>query len=322
MEAFELLTKKRQKKAIKRTILISSVVTFLGLVLVLLGVMGLELMAQNNYNRLQDYYFQRLTVAFPNIDFGSPSMRMKRFGGEYKDYLTKDILGIAVPYDDLEATYSISGFHRDHSLEYVRPANVTQDATEMAYSPKKHLKSPLFFNPQAEYGPEDIIRKPAQELPYVSKMENQLVEVALTFKQRYTLEEIQTFIPKNLKVNWLWIGSETKLNSSKLLLGDLFGWKPRQPYLDESFQEFTAILENVYQEQAKVTISSQQKLLNQDLAHFLDEAKQGMSNARFGGVILTGRAEDFAQLEEMDWIYATSIGISIPNQPYYTLGKE
>ncbi|MET3559107.1 hypothetical protein ABID29_002256 [Streptococcus rupicaprae] len=322
METFEILTKKRQKKSVKRTILISTVVTILGIGLVLTGFMLLELMAQNNYSRLQDYYFQRVTVAFPNIHLGSHSMRMKNFGGEYKEYLVKDILGVKVPYDELEATYSTSGFNQDHSLEYVRPASLIQDATEMAYSPKKHLKSPLFFNPQAEYGPEDIIRKPAQELSYVSQMKNQLVEVAITFKQRYTFEEIQTMIPKNLKVNWLWIGSETKLNSSKLPLGNLFGWKPRKTYLEQSFNEFQDILNKVYEEREKEKISSEEELLNQDLASFLDEAKEGMSNARFGGVIVTGRAEDFAQLEEMDWIYATSIGISIPNQPYYTLGKE
>ena len=42
----------------------------------------------------------------------------------------------------------------------------------------------------------------------------------------------------------------------------------------------------------------------------------------FSGVILTGKAENFTQLEGKEWIYASSIGASVPNQPYYKLDKE
>lgn len=42
----------------------------------------------------------------------------------------------------------------------------------------------------------------------------------------------------------------------------------------------------------------------------------------FAGLILTGKAENFAQLEGRDWITASSIGASTPNQPYYKLDKE
>jgi hypothetical protein len=42
----------------------------------------------------------------------------------------------------------------------------------------------------------------------------------------------------------------------------------------------------------------------------------------FSGVILTGKSENFAQLEGKEWNHASSIGASIQNQPYYKLDKE
>ncbi len=47
--------------------------------------------------------------------------------------------------------------------------------------------------------------------------------------------------------------------------------------------------------------------------------QEEIDKLEFAGIILTGKAEDFAQLEGKDWIYSSSIGASIPIQPYYQL---
>lgn len=58
-----------------------------------------------------------------------------------------------------------------------------------------------------------------------------------------------------------------------------------------------------------------------------DDAKTYLKNnsnyktATFSGVILTGRAENFVQLEDKDWIYASNIGQSVTIQPYHILTK-
>ena len=51
------------------------------------------------------------------------------------------------------------------------------------------------------------------------------------------------------------------------------------------------------------------------------EANKDPKTATFAGVILTGRAENFAQLQNVDWIYASNIGQSIQIQPYHQLDK-
>lgn len=63
-----------------------------------------------------------------------------------------------------------------------------------------------------------------------------------------------------------------------------------------------------------------------DLQAFVDKfggtdftKQEEIDQLEFAGIILTGKAEDFAQLGGKDWIYASSIGASIPIQPYYQL---
>ena len=58
------------------------------------------------------------------------------------------------------------------------------------------------------------------------------------------------------------------------------------------------------------------------IAKVLEVNLEDLEKLEFSGVILTGKAENFAQLEGKEWIYASSIGASIPNQPYYKLDKE
>ena len=51
------------------------------------------------------------------------------------------------------------------------------------------------------------------------------------------------------------------------------------------------------------------------------EANKDPKTAKFAGIILTGRAENFAQLQNADWIYASNIGQSVQIQPYHKLDK-
>ncbi|MER0124125.1 hypothetical protein ABPH35_10960 [Streptococcus sp. ZJ93] len=61
---------------------------------------------------------------------------------------------------------------------------------------------------------------------------------------------------------------------------------------------------------------------NYDDLEFIKENYPTLADAKFSGVILTGKAENFAQLENQDWIFASSIGAAIPNQPYYQLDAK
>ena len=57
-----------------------------------------------------------------------------------------------------------------------------------------------------------------------------------------------------------------------------------------------------------------------DIESYL-KANSDPKTAKFAGVILTGRAENFKQLENVNWIYASNIGQSVEIQPYHHLEK-
>ncbi|MEW4354244.1 anti sigma factor C-terminal domain-containing protein [Streptococcus pneumoniae] len=58
--------------------------------------------------------------------------------------------------------------------------------------------------------------------------------------------------------------------------------------------------------------------LQEDVEAYLKNNPDGKT-AKFSGVILTGKAENFAQLEKAEWIFGSNIGQSIDIEPYHHL---
>ncbi|MBF0787640.1 MULTISPECIES: anti sigma factor C-terminal domain-containing protein [unclassified Streptococcus] len=317
METFEVLAEKKRREWKKRTILISFGSILLSGGAVFLIWLGLAFLSVKQHHQLDDYYHRQTTIAFPNMQRDHIRVTSANpFGGNYEANLIKDVDGISVKYEEIEANFSVMKWKPDFLATFVRPASVEQDSTEIAYSYKSHQKAALFFNPKANYNPEAIIRKPAQELPYLAQMKGQLVEVAISFDKQYTLAELEEKLPKNLKANWYWIGSASNLDSTHQAISHLFGWTPRKQWLEPSYQEFYELLEE-FSRSTEFKEMGQEELVEDVRVHLASEGELG--KATFGGVILTGKAEDFAQLENQDWIFASSIGVAIPNQPYYQL---
>lgn len=317
METFEVLAEKKRREWKKKTIFISFCSILLASGIIFLIWLGLLFLSTKQYHQLDDYYYRRTSIAFPNMQRDNVrALDSHYLGGRYEANLIKDIDGVSVKYEEIEAGFSVMTWAPDVLAAAVLPASTEQDSTTMAYSYKCHQKAALFFNPKASYSPEAIIRKPAQELSYLAQMKGELVEVAISFDKQYTLAELEEKLPKNLKVNWYWIGSTGSVDSAHLPLSHLFGWTPRNQWVDSSYQEFYELLE-AFSQSKEFGELGQEDLVADVKAHLASEGEVG--KARFGGVILTGEAENFAQLENQDWIFASSIGAAIPNQPYYQL---
>ncbi|MDX5018654.1 anti sigma factor C-terminal domain-containing protein, partial [Streptococcus suis] len=67
---------------------------------------------------------------------------------------------------------------------------------------------------------------PTNDLKYVNKLNNDLIEIAITFDKSYSYNEIKTMIPNNIKQNWLWIGTSTELDTSYWPTKYQFGTDP------------------------------------------------------------------------------------------------
>ena len=323
METFEIVAKKSRRRNTKKILLLS--------IAVVLSVVGiytatrtiLEKMAIHHMTEVTNYYENRSQIAYPNIYSSNNIHATNDFSNLYQLTRSKDLDGVIVPYDTVTASAGPNFEKIDHMADSVILSSGVNNNV-MAFNAGRRVKIPLFFNIKNN-DETNIMAKPSQELPLVSEMKGQLVEVAVTFDKPYTYSELQTMLPSNLKANWYWLGTYSNYNTASLDISNLFGFKVIKDDIKYSFDIFQTHLKNSLKDKhglinistSKGEIYSTKKELD-----YLNKTLKNIENCKFSGVILTGKAENFAQLEGKEWIYASSIGASIPNQPYYKLDKE
>lgn len=95
--------------------------------------------------------------------------------------------------------------------------------------------------------------------------------------------------------------------------------------MENSYTAFQDRLEQYFkmEESSLQTVTTEDGEVYSSKAMLKEYLKQNKNpkTAKFEGVILTGRAENFDQLQNADWIYASNIGQSIQIQPYHHLEK-
>lgn len=284
-----------------------------------------EKLLNRNFRRLMTYYTQRAAIAYPNIYVKSNSKPNGRFSATYHLERIKDIDGVSVPYAPLNATANLFDTHIDVTGDTVDYQSFRDLATNTFYSNQSKDRNPAFFNVKADWKKE-FSGKPSQELALTKEMDGQLVEVALTFDKPYSYQDLQEMLPENLKQNWFWMGTINPEQNFAYDLADVYGLSFRQKELEMNYTYFIQqVAEAMKDPRHKITTfygGSDTTFSNYDDLEYIKKNYPTLETAKFSGVILTGKAENFAQLEGKDWIFASSIGTSIPNQPYYHLEKE
>lgn len=354
MESFEIVAKKSKKRMIKRIILWSTavVVVFLGLYIGIRMIAG-KLISHQAWKVVDEVQLVE-SVAYPNIDTYTWSANGGDvFHGGIKGRQAKDIYGIPLDYSEYKADFGLFNINRGE-LFNASSGRTTESGVTIQI--ENNQKVPHFYNKKAKEENGILVNKPSHELPYVKEMQNQLVEVALTFDKPYSLKEIQEMVPKNLKTNWYWIGTDSTGDSSWWHPSNLYGTSPdyltRKEYVHEKeaeeaiknlkegerlsdrlseMKDVDGFLDNLKKYMATGIGKSTYNHVtpSDDIQNYLKKfgkldlsKKEDLEKLEFSGVILTGKAENFAQLEGKEWIYASSIGASTINQPYYQLDKE
>ena len=354
METFEIVAKKNKKRNIKRIILWSTtvVVVFFGIYIVARMITG-KLISDQAWKVVNEVQLVE-SVAFPNIETYTWSANGgDMFHGGIKGRQAKDIYGIPLDYGEYKTDFGIFNINRG-TLFHANSGRYTESGSTIQI--ENNQKVPQFYNKKAKEEKGEPVHEPTQELPYIKEMKNQLVEVALTFDKPYSLKEIRAMIPKNLKTNWYWIGTNSTSDPSWWQPSNLYGTSPdyltQKEYVHK--KEAEEAIKNLKEGEKLSDRLSEMKdvdgfLTNlkkyiksrfgkssynnvtpsDDIKTYLKKfgkldlsKKEDLDKLEFSGVILTGKSENFAQLEGKEWIYASSIGASIPNQPYYKLDKE
>ena len=193
-----------------------------------------------------------------------------------------------------------------------------------------------------------------QEIKTLSKLPNHLAEVAITFDKPYTYQQIEHMIPQNLMLNWLWIGVDSKSQSLDWpfygISTTVDTYSKGNPEMDANGNEkkvnnrnkagnltissdITGLTDQMYQDYVAAVKKGQTYPDSKMLFQYSDGDKTKsyhpydfvvkqvkkyptLDKAKFAGVILTGKTENFAQLNNKSWLAASSVGASTENLPY------
>lgn len=318
---FEKIAKKNKRKRLFQAILF----VFLVLMLILATTILPNILLTKKHTEVLDKWLVLTSATGPNISISSNmlSQQISPTRGRLTAERVKDIDGIKVPYETDNIEYSIFG----GDVELPSGGNLSHPDIELPvyYTANGLRKVPIFYNINHVYEGQSI----AQEIPLTAQMTGEAVEVAVTFDKSYTYREIAELVPDDLKINWLWIGAYSDIDISYLPPENLYGLEPWT--LDEDIDPTDKYDELNSGSVRFDTFRKNLQAISDNNWHWAPHVKkqiksylsenQTAEEAKFSGIILTGRAENFTQLENTDWIYASSIGQSVEIEPYHQLEK-
>ena len=249
------------------------------------------------------------------------------FSSQLKSERFKNIDGYMVKTSPLEIDYNWFGV--GYSGNQNSPLTVPISKTKKigAFSRQNGEKIPIFFNPKHELNQDEQAVGLPHESKTLSSLEKHVAEVAISFKKPMSYAEIQKTLPDNLLINWYWIGMDSdklavtdtvgkvigvntdregNLIDTRLTTSDSSGWT------DNSYPSFVAAVKKA---------ASQRSYKVNDIDIYQDALKQvkkypTLDKAKFSGVIVSGRTENLAKLDDEPYIYATSVGVEAEMLPY------
>ena len=123
----------------------------------------------------------------------------------------KEIEGIPVNWSDQVVTYSLFGgvsrLTGNHSPIQIRDNNDNQ----VYYDRETKQRMMKFYHPELSYN------KISDDLAVLNKFSNDtLVELALSFDQKYTPKEVREIIPEGITLKWYWVDTYSEADIEML----------------------------------------------------------------------------------------------------------
>ena len=290
------LNKAKRKQLLKIIIITIIVVLILLPILYKTG----NYFAAKSSTRLHEQLFLHNAIAQPNIRIDSQvTSNSSTFGGNIVTNRSKNINGYLVQWSTLTSSYDWLRIKIDHN-ELI-PGSYSSDTESYEYDKQTKNKVATFYHPSIQ----DYYDGIENELGEISQMENHVAEVAISFNQPYTLQEIQAKIPDNLNIVWLYMTSPISDESNGPSGMPVYGFDPSHSPKD-AYNSFIDSLEQYDANESNETI---QEFLETNKDKPFDEVK-------ILGVMLTGQTQNFKALENQDFIRGASVGATAQIVPY------
>ncbi|WP_369900791.1 sigma factor regulator N-terminal domain-containing protein [Bacillus manliponensis] len=287
---------KKAKRKQLLTIIITSIIVIPVLLLIFYRVGNY--FAAKSSTKLHDWLFVHNEIAEPNVQIDSQVMsNSSMFGGNIVTNRSKNINGYVVQWSTLTSSYGWIGSDIDHN-ELI-PGFHWSDTEFYEYDKQTKKKVATFYHPSIKKYHDGV----QNELGEISQMENHVAEVAISFDQPYTFQEIEEKIPDNLNIVWLYMTSEIKDESKGPAGMPVYGFHPSDSP-KEAYNSFMDSLEKYDADGEEI-----QKFLRSNKNKPFDKVE-------ILGVMLTGQTQNFKALENQDFIRGASVGATAPIVPY------
>ncbi|MGN1400130.1 MAG: sigma factor regulator N-terminal domain-containing protein [Bacillus sp. (in: firmicutes)] len=301
-KSLNLALKKAKRKQLLKTILISVIVVMISIpVLYKIG----NYFAAQSSNRLHERLFLHNTIAEPNIAIDSQvTSSSSMFGGNIITNRSKNINGYRVQWSSITSSYD--WFRVDMGTNEMIPGFHWSDTDIYEYDKQTKNKVATFYHPSVKTYYDGV----KNDLAGISEMENHVAEVAVSFDRPYSFQEIQSKIPDNLNIVWLYMTSQVTDESTAPSGVTVYGFDPHNSPV-ESYDSFLKGLK-------EYDVNGD----NETIQDYVD-ANEGKTfeEVKVLGVMLTGRAENFEPLRNAGFIRGASAGVTAEVVPYIKLEK-
>lgn len=309
------------KKAKRRTILRNMGISLFVIVflLITLSLSWFFILRGSQEKAMRDIEsFSRITN--PNIELLTSQ---NESNGVFQGILTfnryKEIEGIPVDWSNHVFTYSLFGGVSglgNHSLIQIEDK---EDGLLRFYDHDTKQRMMNFYHPEVLYSQ---IRNDLKTLNKFT--DDTLIELGVSFNQKYTPEEVRELIPKNIKLKWYWVDTYSEkdiesLNTHKSK------YKPTFPELATEIYGFSEHPTDSSISEKRFIDDVQTGLNYEDGKYFGEfnriynnlkgnSAKLAPENIEIIGAVVTGTPKELAKLNDMDMIRAAVLGVTV--KPY------
>lgn len=324
-ENFDQLIKKEKRKRLLKTIAISFVTT---VVLLFIGFTLINKRMEMQYKKAQEMANITDMIESPNLVSQSQYLSTSgRVTSQLKSERFKNIDGYMVAATPLEINFSLFGIGYGSGKNSSLTVPITKTKEISAFSRENGEKLPLFFNPKHKESETQQEAKATHEARTLSGFKNHVAEVAISFKEPMTYAEIQAKIPENVLINWYWLGMASDQLSATETVGKVIGInadeagklsseplksKTSSAWWSPNYPSFVAAVKTAAEKRG-YTVNG--------LDIYQDALKQiekypTLKTAKFSGIIVSGRTENLATLDDEPYVYTTNVGLQAEILPY------
>jgi len=292
---------KALKKAKRKQWVIITLISMIVCVILLFAFnrLGNYLSAQNTA-RLHDNLFLQHAVSQPNVTINSQVMaNSSMFGGNIITNRSKNINGYLVPWSTLTSSYSWFGASIDHN-ELI-PGFHSSGDNNYEYDKQTKQKVATFYHPAIKQYYDGV----QNQLEAVVQLENQVAEVAISFKEPLTMEQVRENIPESLNIAWLYMTSKIVDEAPGPSGLPVYGYADSEL----SKESFDGFIENLKKYDENESMEEIQKYIDEN-------ENKPFYEVTVLGVMVTGRTENFNELLRKEFIRGASVGVTAPIVPY------